>query len=199
MYPSFMFYFRRGIFSNNFGCSPDETVMFKYYLNKENVSNILLMIQPALDQYIIDRFIIHLFSFIFTSFSPFNVNNYSEEPQPVFLSSTSLKEDCVLLLDTFFTVIVWHGKTIVEWKKCGYHEQEEYQNLKELLEIPRIDAESICSKRFPYPLLIECNAKTGPARYLEAVVDPAVVGEINSEDASLKSFLDQLKRVIVKK
>lgn len=38
----------------------------------------------------------------------------------------------------------------------------------------------------------------GPARYLEAVVDPAREGLINSEDSSLDNFMTQLRRVIVK-
>jgi protein transport protein SEC23 len=176
LYPNFFYYFRRSIFAHNFGCSPDESAMFRYYLYRENVINILLMIQPALDQYLIN----------------------SEEPSPVFLSSLSLKEDCVLLLDSFFTVIVWHGKSIVQWKNAGFHELEEYQNLRDLLEAPRVDSQAICSQRFPCPLLIECNAKTGPARYLEAVVDPAREGLINSEDSSLENYLTQLKRMIVK-
>lgn len=50
-----------------------------------------------------------------------------------------MKPDVVLLLDTYFNVAVWNGEHIQKWKEAGYHEQPEYQNLKELLEAPYED------------------------------------------------------------
>ena len=38
-----------------------------------------------------------------------------EQPSPVNLDIGSLKNDVVLLLDTFFSLIVWKGETIKEW------------------------------------------------------------------------------------
>ena len=37
-----------------------------------------------------------------------------------------LKNDTILLVDTFFSLLIWKGKTIKEWEKAGYHLQEEY-------------------------------------------------------------------------
>ncbi len=44
-----------------------------------------------------------------------------------------LKDDVILLADTFFYIVVWKGKHIKEWVDQGYHEQPEYEHLKELL------------------------------------------------------------------
>jgi len=54
LYPQFMFHFRRGPNINVFGSSPDETVWFRHYMLRENVSNSLIMIQPTLDAYSFD-------------------------------------------------------------------------------------------------------------------------------------------------
>jgi hypothetical protein len=53
----------------------------------------------------------------------------------VFLSADSLKDDCILLLDSFFGVLIWHGRTIVNWKNSGYQDLEEYSNFRALLEV----------------------------------------------------------------
>jgi len=52
----------------------------------------------------------------------------------VLLDIASMKNDVILLLDTFFTVVVWHGDNMVKWRKAGYHEKPEYENFKLLLE-----------------------------------------------------------------
>jgi Gelsolin repeat len=61
--------------------------------------------------------------------------------QPVLLDSVSIKPDVILLLDTFFHILIFHGETIAQWRKAGYHEQEGYENFKELLEAPVVDAQ----------------------------------------------------------
>ena len=38
------------------------------------------------------------------------------EPEPVELDYKELKDDAVLVLDSYFTVIVWFGSSIQEWK-----------------------------------------------------------------------------------
>ena len=61
--------------------------------------------------------------------------------QPVLLDSVSIKPDVILLLDTFFYILIFHGETVAQWRKAGYHEQEGYENFKELLETPVADAQ----------------------------------------------------------
>ena len=62
-------------------------------------------------------------------------------PQPVLLDSVSIKPDVILLLDTFFHILIFHGETIAQWRKAGYQDQEGYENFKELLEAPVADAQ----------------------------------------------------------
>lgn len=87
-------------------------------MNEEDVNNSLIMIQPTLMSYSLET-----------------------APEPVLLDSISIKPDVVLLLDTFFHILIFHGSTIAEWRKAGYAEQEGYENIKALLEAPVTDAQ----------------------------------------------------------
>lgn len=66
---------------------------------------------------------------------------FVQPPQPVLLDSISIKPDVILLLDTFFHILIFHGETIAQWRKAGYQDQEGYENFKELLEAPKADSE----------------------------------------------------------
>lgn len=94
--------------------------MKRYMLYRETVANCLVMIQPTLESY-----------------------TFNGPPEPVLLASTSIKPDCILLLDTFFRVIVWHGETIAAWRKAGYHEDPKHEAFKYLLQAPKDDAKVI--------------------------------------------------------
>lgn len=92
-----------------------------------------------------------------------------EGPIPVMLDTGSLQRSCVLLLDTFFRVLVWHGTDIAVWRNAGYQEQPEYANLKVLLEAPLAEACALIKERFPPPILIVCDQDSGLARSLLAM------------------------------
>jgi protein transport protein SEC23 len=76
------------------------------------------MIQPTLDSYTFDQ----------------------DGSQPVLLDSTSIQPTHILLLDTFFHILIFHGETVAEWRKAGYQEQEGYENFAALLDQPKEDA-----------------------------------------------------------
>ncbi len=57
------------------------------------------------------------------------------QAEPVMLDVASVTPDRVLLLDSYFTVVVWHGSTVAQWRKADYHLQEEYAHLKPLMEV----------------------------------------------------------------
>lgn len=118
LYPQFMFHLRRSQFLQVFNNSPDETAFYRHVLNHEDVSNSLVMIQPTLDSYTFDQ----------------------ESSQPVLLDSTSIQPQHILLLDTFFHILIFHGETIAEWRKASYQDQDGYENFKQLLEQPKEDA-----------------------------------------------------------
>jgi protein transport protein SEC23 len=112
-----MFHLRRSPFLQVFNQSPDETAFMRSVLNVENVSNSLVMIQPTL-----------------TSFT------FDKEPEPVLLDSSSLADNVILLMDTYFHILIYHGQQISQWMKAGYQDQEEHENFRELLEAPKLEA-----------------------------------------------------------
>ena len=72
---------------------------------------------------------------------------FDTPPQPVLLDSVSIKHDVILLLDTFFHILIFHGELVAQWRKQGYQEQEGYENFKELLEVPVADAQVSSSRK----------------------------------------------------
>ncbi|KAI0240092.1 GTPase-activating protein S23 [Massospora cicadina] len=187
-YPQFMFHLRRSQFLQVFNNSPDETAFYRHVLNREDCNNSLLMIQPTLTSYAFDR-----------------------DPEPVLLDSVSAKPDVVLLLDTFFHLLIWHGETLAQWRKAGYHEQEGYENFKQLLDAPKADAQELLSTRFPIPRYIVCDQNGSQARFLLSKLNPSAthasdpygsVGggdgtRIFTEDVSLQTFVTHLKKLSV--
>jgi protein transport protein SEC23 len=125
LYPQFMFHLRRSQFLQVFNNSPDETAFYRHVLNHEDVSNSLIMIQPTLDAYKIDQ----------------------EEAEAVLLDSSSIQPDAILLLDTFFHILIFHGETIAAWRKEGYQDLPDYANFGELLGRPKEDAK-VCVVSF---------------------------------------------------
>ena len=74
--------------------------------NRENVANSAVMIQPSLISY-----------------------SFHSVPEPAFLDVAAIASDRILLLDSYFTVVIFHGATIAQWRKAGYHNQPEHQVL----------------------------------------------------------------------
>lgn len=183
IYPQFMFHLRRSQFLQVFGTSPDESTFYRAILNRETVSNSLIMIQPTLEAY-----------------------SFNGPPVPVLLSATSVAPDRILLLDTFFAVVVFVGDTIAQWRKLGYQDDPKYENLRQLLAAPKDDAQLILKERFPYPRYIECDQYSSQARFVYASIDPAIThntlaggqGEvIFTDDVNLKVFMEHLIKLAV--
>nr|KJB78639.1 hypothetical protein B456_013G010400 [Gossypium raimondii] len=134
IFPQFMFHLRRSQFVQVFNNSPDETAYFRMILNRENVANSVVMIQPSLVSY-----------------------SFQSVPEPALLDVTAIAADRILLLDSYFTVVIFHGSTIAQWRKAGYHDQPEHQAFAQLLQAPRDDADAIINERFPVPRLVICD------------------------------------------
>jgi protein transport protein SEC23 len=131
-----------------------------------------------------------------------------QHPVPVLLDSVSIKSDVVLLLDTFFHILIWHGSTIAEWRKAGYQDQDGYENLKALLEAPQTDAQDLLVDRLPIPRYIVCDQGGSQARFLLSRLNPSTThvspygggpaagGQaIFTDDVSLQVFMEHLKRL----
>ncbi|KAL1746742.1 hypothetical protein HDZ31DRAFT_72704 [Schizophyllum fasciatum] len=189
IYPQFMFHLRRSQFLQVFNNSPDETAFYRHVLDEEDVNNSLIMIQPTLMSYTFDT-----------------------PPQPVLLDSVSIKPDVILLLDTFFHILIFHGEQVAQWRKAGYQEQEGYENFKELLEAPVADSQELLADRFPIPRYIVCDQGGSQARFLLSKLNPSTThmsatmygspagaaGQaIFTDDVSLQVFMEHLKRLAV--
>lgn len=187
LYPQFMFHLRRSQFLQVFNNSPDETAFYRHVLNHEDVSNSLIMIQPTLDSYTFDQ----------------------DSAQPVLLDSTSIQPQHILLLDTFFHILIFHGETIAEWRKAGYQEQEGYENFATLLAQPKEDAKDLIQDRFPLPRFIVCDAGGSQARFLLSKLNPSTTHTtgaggyggvaqtaqtIFTDDVNLQTFMDYLMK-----
>ena len=55
----------------------------------------------------------------------------------VLLDVTSIAPDRILLLDSYFYVVVFHGSSIAQWRKDGFHLNPDHAHFKELLEVRR--------------------------------------------------------------
>lgn len=184
LYPQFMFHLRRSQFLQLFNSSPDEAAYYRYVLCRENTTNSLVMIQPTLLSY-----------------------SFTGPPQAALLDSESVRPDVILLLDTFFHVVVFHGETIAAWREQRYHEQEEHASFRNLLEAPQSDAQLIMDARFPVPRYIVCDQHKSEARFLMAKLNPSTTHnsglesgggtQVNTDDVSLRVFMEHLMKLAV--
>lgn len=187
LYPQFMFHLRRSQFIQVFNNSPDETAFYRHCLNREDLTNSLVMIQPTLISFTFDK-----------------------APEPVLLDSVSVKPDVILLLDTFFHILIFHGENIAQWRRAGYQDQESHENFRELLQAPRTEAAELLVDRFPLPRFIDTDAGGSQARFLMSKLNPSnthktnqqygeVVGSavVLTDDVNLQSFMTHLQKHVV--
>lgn len=183
LFPQFMFHLRRSQFLQLFNSSPDEAAYYRYVLSMSNTTNSLVMIQPTLLSY-----------------------SFQGPPQPTMLDATSVRPDTILLLDTFFHVVVFHGETVASWREAKYHEREEHAAFRSLLEAPQADAQMIMDSRFPVPRYIVCDQHKSEARFLMAKLNPSVThnsegggvgAQVFTDDVSLRVFMEHLMNLSV--
>ncbi|MED6223633.1 hypothetical protein PIB30_075943 [Stylosanthes scabra] len=185
LFPQFMFNLRRSQFVQVFNNSPDETAYFRMLLNRENISNAAVMIQPSLISY-----------------------SFNSLPAPALLDVASIAADRILLLDSYFSVVVFHGMTIAQWRNLGYQNQAEHQAFAQLLQAPHHDAQMIIRERFPVPRLVVCDQHGSQARFLLAKLNPSATYNnaheiaagsdiIFTDDVSLQVFFEHLQRLAV--
>jgi len=185
IFPQFIFHLRRSQFVQVFNNSPDETAYFRMILNRENVSNSVVMVQPSLISYC-----------------------FNAPPEPTLLDVSSIAADRILLLDAYFTVVIFHGMTIAQWRNAGYQNQPEHEAFSQLLQAPRDEADSILKERFPMPRVVVCDQHGSQARFLLAKLNPSAtynsdVGPppggdiIFTDDVSFQIFMEHLQRLAV--
>lgn len=189
LFPQFLFHLRRSPFLQVFNSSPDEACFHRLSLLRENTTNSIVMIQPSLCSYSLAN---------------------GAQAQPVLLESTSIRPDTILLLDTFFQVVVFHGETIAAWREQGYQDHPDHQPFRRLLNAPKDDAQLLMQVRIPQPRYIVCDQHKSQSRFLVSRVDPSTTHHnaqdgdysaggqaVFTDDASFKSFMDHLRKIAV--
>jgi protein transport protein SEC23 len=183
LYPQLMFHLRRSQFMQTFNSSPDEAAYARMVFCREDVSNSLVMMQPSLIAY-----------------------SFNGPPQPVLLDATSVRADVILLLDTFFHVLIFHGETIASWRDQNYQDMPEHAAFRALLQAPKDDAAAIMRLRFPVPRYIVCDQHKSQARFLMARLNPSVthnsmdasgVAPVFTDDVSFNVFMEHLMKLAV--
>uniref|UniRef100_A0A671YKN9 Protein transport protein SEC23 n=1 Tax=Sparus aurata TaxID=8175 RepID=A0A671YKN9_SPAAU len=186
LYPQFMFHLRRSPFLQVFNNSPDESSYYRHQFNRQDLTQALIMIQPVLYAY-----------------------SFNGPPEPVLLDSSSILPDRILLMDTFFQILIYHGETVAQWRKAGYQEMAEYENFRHLLQAPVDDAQELLHTRFPMPRYIDTEHGGSQARFLLSKVNPSQThnnmyawgqesgAPILTDDVSLQVFMDHLKKLAV--
>ncbi|EPY54023.1 GTPase activating protein Sec23b [Schizosaccharomyces cryophilus OY26] len=189
LFPQFMFHLRRSQFLQIFNNSPDETSYYRHTLNFSDVMDSLIMIQPTLQSYSLEH----------------------PEGIPVLLDSISIKSDVILLLDTFFHILIFHGSVIAQWRNAGYQDLPEYSNIKELLLAPKLEVTELLTDRFPIPRFIVCDQGGSQARFLLSRINPSVsISEsspyhnmsdssepVLTDDVNLQKFMEHLRKMAV--
>uniref|UniRef100_A0AAR2KBR7 Protein transport protein SEC23 n=1 Tax=Pygocentrus nattereri TaxID=42514 RepID=A0AAR2KBR7_PYGNA len=186
LYPQFMFHLRRSPFLQVFNNSPDESSYYRHHFMRQDLTQSLIMIQPILYAY-----------------------SFNGPPEPVLLDSSSILPDRILLMDTFFQILIYHGETVAQWRKAGYQDMPEYENFRHLLQAPVDDAQEILHSRFPMPRYIDTEHGGSQARFLLSKVNPSQThnnmyawgqesgAPILTDDVSLQVFMDHLKKLAV--
>uniref|UniRef100_A0A7M4ETA1 Protein transport protein SEC23 n=1 Tax=Crocodylus porosus TaxID=8502 RepID=A0A7M4ETA1_CROPO len=186
LYPQFMFHLRRSPFLQVFNNSPDESSYYRHHFARQDLTQSLIMIQPILYSY-----------------------SFYGPPEPVLLDSSSILADRILLMDSFFQIVIYLGETIAQWRKAGYQDMPEYENFKHLLQAPLDDAQEILQTRFPMPRYINTEHGSSQARFLLSKVNPSQThnnlyawgqesgSPILTDDVSLQVFMDHLKKLAV--
>ncbi|XP_060534163.1 protein transport protein Sec23A isoform X1 [Cylas formicarius] len=194
LYPQFMYHLRRSQFLQVFNNSPDETSFYRHMLMREDLTQSLIMIQPILYSY-----------------------SFNGPPEPVLLDTSSIQPDRILLMDTFFQILIFHGETIAQWRNLKYQDMPEYDNFRQLLQAPVDDAQEILQTRFPMPRYIDTEQGGSQARFLLSKVNPSQThnnmysyggaimtgpngdagAPVLTDDVSLQVFMDHLKKLAV--
>lgn len=187
MFPTFIFNLRRSQFIQVFNNSPDETSFYRHSLMREDCSNSLLMIQPALVAY-----------------------ELYKDTSPVSLDTSSIQPERILLMDTFFQIVIFHGDRIAAWRKQNYHEKPGFESFKAFLETPIADANDLMMSRFPLPRYVVCDQGSSQARFLLSRVNPSIthntasgyygdpaLAPVLSDDVSYSVFEEHLKKLAV--
>lgn len=189
LYPTQMYYLRRSPLINIKNSSPDETVFMRTVALKQSTENTLTIIQPTLMAYSLQ-----------------NQDPATGEffGQPVSLDSSQLNPQRILLLDSYFNIVVYYGATIAQWKKQKIWQDPQYAHVEQLCMAPLRDLRDAMELRCPCPRYIECVEGGSQQRFLLVKLNPSTAATVGSggdainftDDITVGTFIQHLKRLV---
>lgn len=104
--------------------------------------------------------------------------------------------------------MIFHGKTIAEWRKAGYQNNPDYANFKQLLDEPKQEAAELLVDRYPLPRFIDTEEGGSQARFLYSKLNPSTTynnqtftgsngAVVLTDDVSLQVFMSHLQKLVV--
>uniref|UniRef100_A0A8C2ZTH8 Protein transport protein SEC23 n=1 Tax=Cyclopterus lumpus TaxID=8103 RepID=A0A8C2ZTH8_CYCLU len=182
LYPQFMFHLRRSPFLQVFNNSPDESSYYRHQFNRHDLTQALIMIQPVLYAY-----------------------SFNGPPEPVLLDSSSILPDRILLMDTFFQILIYHGEVHAEYTSSTRRVHAEYTSSTRRVHGEYTERYTPSTRR----VHVEYTSSTRRARFLLSKVNPSQThnnmyawgqesgAPILTDDVSLQVFMDHLKKLAV--
>lgn len=170
----FFYNLKKSPILTNFNKTPDE---FIYYIDtflKANVSDSLLMIQPTLTCFTAEE---------------------DQPPTPVLLDSSSLRKDCVLLMDSFFHIVIQFGEAAAHWRDSEL-DREEFANVYRMIEEPIEEVREILHERFPLPRYINTDEGQSQSRFLISRLNPSN-DDLYTEEVSLNKYYRTLLEKVI--
>lgn len=110
-----MFHLRRSPFLQVFNNSPDESSYYRHHFVRQDLTQSLIMVQPILYSYsfygppeVSIAATMFLSAYLLVIFISLCISVFSFKP--VLLDSSSILPDRILLMDTFFQLVIYHGE-----------------------------------------------------------------------------------------
>ncbi|KAL0237422.1 hypothetical protein PCE1_000819 [Barthelona sp. PCE] len=187
VFAQFMFYLRKSTLVTNFNESPDEATFKALTYNRSSVTDSLSIFQPSLTRY--------------------NMQSIDS----VLLDVRSLTDDCMLLLDTFHTVLIHYGETYKQYRQQDVHLRADCSWFADLIESSTSEAERILAERWPTPRMIYTYPGHSQERFLKSQLNtndnlPTGGSEafsstkriVKTHDASFEQFMSRLREAVTK-
>ena len=178
-FPIFMYHLRRSPFLMTFNSSPDETANYRLQLYRCTVYHSILMIHPTLISYTINA-----------------------PPKPIPLDEQYIEDRSILVLDTFFDVLVYYGPIIQSWRDAGFETKN--SDFRAYCAMPLQKASAIIRRRQPCPQILECTKGDPACRVLfhklnstNPGLESGDVSSVATDDISLQTFTKHLKQKVV--
>ena len=79
-----------------------------------------------------------------------------------------MRGENILLLDSYFNLVEWHGADIAQWVEEGHENNPDCAYLKQMLDTAAEDATVVRASRFPAPQFYRCTPGHSKERFIKS-------------------------------